>query len=608
MELSATKNLLSNVFSILPKSDSKKLVVVALSQIMLSLFDLAGVAAIGVLGALSVSGIQSRQPGNRVGNILKLLGINNWQFQDQVAIIGLFAASTLIFRTVMSIYLTKRTLIFLSHKSAFISSQLVSKFLNQPLLTIQSRTTQESIYALSIGVDLVTMQIIGSLVALVTDVSLLAVLSIGLLVVDLKLAIFTLAVFASVGALIYFRVHQMARKIGIDSNRFSIESNEKIAEAINSYRESFVGGRRKYYADSVSELRHNLAGATAKLSFLPNLSKYVFEALVVIGGIALGAIQFLTQDAAHAVATLSIFMAAGSRIAPAVLRIQQSFTQFQSAAGLASPTLHLINELKETELIDNLRRGNDFEYLGFLSEIEIRNVSFKYPNRDVSALKNVSLSIPTGSFVAIVGPTGSGKSTLVDVLLGLIEPDAGEVLISGMSPKESINRYPGAISYVPQEVSVTKGTLKENLISSFPINSISDQRIKEALRFAKLDSFAESLPDGIETRAGDGGTSLSGGQRQRIGVARAYLTNPKLIVLDEATSSVDGVTEDEIYKSISSVKGKVTVIVIAHRLSSIRGADLVVYLENGEIKHAGSFEEVRKNVAEFDQQALVMGL
>jgi ABC-type multidrug transport system fused ATPase/permease subunit len=194
------------------------------------------------------------------------------------------------------------------------------------------------------------------------------------------------------------------------------------------------------------------------------------------------------------------------------------------------------------------------------------------------------------------------------VLLGLIEPDAGYVLISGMSPRQSIDSYPGAISYVPQEVSVTKGTLKENLISSFPPNSITDQRILDALRFAKLDSFAESLPDGLETRAGDGGTSLSGGQRQRIGVARAYLTRPKLIVLDEATSSVDGVTEDEIYKSIASVKGKVTVIVIAHRLSSIRDADLVVYLENGEIKHAGSFEEVRKNVAEFDQQALVMGL
>jgi ABC-type multidrug transport system fused ATPase/permease subunit len=608
MHLNSTKGLLASVVSILPKSDLRKLTIVAAIQILLSLFDLAGVAAIGILGALSVSGIQSRQPGDRVGNILEFLGINSWQFQDQVAVIGLFAAVTLIFRTVMSIYLTKRTLIFLSHKSAFISSKLISRFLNQPLLSVESRTTQENIYALSIGVDLVTMQIIGSFVALVTDASLLLVLSIGLIVVDPQLAIFTLAIFGSVGALIYFRVYQMARKIGVESNQFSIESNEKIAEAINSYRETFVGGRRSHYVEAVSELRHNLAGATAKLSFLPNLSKYIFEALVILGGLALGAIQFLTQDAAHAVATLSIFMAAGSRIAPAVLRIQQSFTQFQSASGLASPTLQLIHELRETQMLQDSEYVLDMEHSGFNSNIEIERVGFKYPTRENAALKDISLKIPEGHFVAIVGPTGSGKSTLVDVLLGLIEPDTGKVLISGMPPKKAIDDFPGAISYVPQEVNVYKGSLKENLTRSFPKDSFLDQDIQVALGFAKLDSFAQSLPAGINTLAGDGGTNLSGGQRQRIGVARAYLTRPKLIVLDEATSSVDGVTEDEIYKSIASVKGKVTVIVIAHRLSSIRDADLVVYLENGAIKHSGSFEDVRKNVPEFNQQARVMGL
>ncbi len=608
MNMNSTKGLLTSVFSVLPKSDSRKLMIVAVFQILLSLFDLAGVAAIGILGALSVSGIQSRQPGDRVGNLLDFLGINDWQFQNQVAVIGLFAAATLIFRTVMSIYLTKRTLIFLSHKSAFISSKLISKFLNQPLLSVESRTTQQNIYALSIGVDLVTMQIIGSLIALVTDASLLAVLSIGLLVVDPMLAIFTLAIFGSVGAVIYFRVHQMARRIGIESNKYSIESNEKIAEAINTYRETFVGGRRTHYVEAVSELRHNLAGATAKLSFLPNLSKYVFEALVIIGGLALGAIQFLTQDAARAVATLSIFMAAGSRIAPAVLRIQQSFTQFQSAAGLASPTLQLIEELKNIEVIQEPEYRFDPEHYGFDSSIEIENVCFKYPSRQLPALRDISLKIPAGHFVAVVGPTGSGKSTLVDVLLGLIEPDSGKVSISGMSPKEAIDDFPGAISYVPQEVNITKGTLRENLVRSFPRNLISENDVEEALHFAKLESFTQSLPEGINTLAGDGGTFLSGGQRQRIGVARAYLTRPKLLVLDEATSSVDGVTEDEIYKSIASVKGKVTVIVIAHRLSSIRDADLVVYLENGAIRHSGSFDDVRSNVPEFNQQAQVMGL
>jgi ABC-type multidrug transport system fused ATPase/permease subunit len=341
---------------------------------------------------------------------------------------------------------------------------------------------------------------------------------------------------------------------------------------------------------------------------MPNISKYVIESGIIIGAVLIAGAQFAIQDARHAVATLTVFLAAGTRIAPAIMRLQQSAIQIKNGIGSAIPTLELIDSLKGVERIESVEDSLQVVHEGFHSRATLEGIEFKYPNQTKHALLGINVSIQSGESVAIVGSSGAGKTTFVDVLLGVLKPSSGEVRISGLEPLAAISRWPGAISYVPQDVVISNGTIRENIAMGFPIKLASDELIWDALEMAQLTEFVKSLPLGLDTPVGERGTKISGGQRQRLGIARAMFTKPKLLVLDESTSSLDGKTEADISDAIQRLKGIVTVVFIAHRLSTVKNCSTVIYMDNGEITATGSFDEVRKAVPDFDHQAQLMGL
>ena len=603
-----SRTLIGRSVRVLSRADQRKISVVVFFQIFLGLIDLAGVAAIGMLGSLAVRGVSSQGPGDRVEVVLRYLHLSNQSFQTQAAVLGCLAAGLLIGRTILSVVFTRRTLYFLSRRGARISSSLVSKLLSQNLLAIQARTTQETLYAVTRGVDSITLGVIGVTVTLISDISLLVVMTIGLLLVEPTIALGTVIVFGCIGLLLYRLLNKQAKKLGVNESIFTIANNEKIVEVLNSYRESVVRNRRYFYAKEIEKTKFKLADTLAEISFLPSISKYVIESTVVLGTLIISASQFLLQDASRAVATLSVFMAASTRIAPAVMRIQQGTIGIRQSLGSAEPTLTLIESLEGVE--ENPEATNKLEtnHLGFSPTVELQDLSLTYPKKTIPALDQVSLKIASGTFVAIVGPSGAGKTSLVDVLLGVLDATSGTVLISGNPPLQTIAKWPGAIAYVPQDVAMSSGTIRENITLGFPENSEDEELIKDALRIAQLLTFIESLPQGLDTQVGERGTKLSGGQRQRLGIARAMFTKPKLLVLDEATSALDGQTESDISSSILELKGSATVVMIAHRLSTVRFADLVVYMDGGKILAQGTFEEVRLRVPNFEKQAQLMGL
>jgi ABC-type multidrug transport system fused ATPase/permease subunit len=593
---------------ILSPKDQRKIFIVLILQICIGFLDLLGIVAIGLLGALSVTSLQSQTPGNSVDLALKYLHLSDTPFQNQVFILGSGAVFLLVGRTLISIFFTRRILFFLSNRGAQISADLVSKLLSQSLIEIQRRTSQESLFALTRGVEYVTLQILAPSIVLVSDIALLIIMGIGLFYIDPLTALGTIFIFLLIGYLLYRLMHVRAGLLGISSSNLNIISNEKIVEVFSSYRESVVHNRRDFYAREIGTSRFALARTSAEMNFLPYVSKYVIETSVILGALLIGGIQFLVQDAAHAVATLAIFLAAGTRIAPAVLRVQQGSVLIRSSIGQAKPTLDLIETLGTARIIEDTNDHVDLFHKGFQPDIRLENVSFTYPDASFPAVENVSLWIPSGKSVAFVGPSGAGKTTIIDILLGVLNPGEGFVEISGMSPKLVVNKWPGAISYVPQDVVIAKGTIRENVGLGYPLSEATDELVKNALKVAQLEKFVDSLPDGIDSEVGERGTKISGGQRQRLGIARAMFTCPHLLVLDEATSSLDGETEAGISEAIFSLRGVTTVLMIAHRLSTVRNADMVVYMDRGRISAVGTFDEVRSVVPNFDFQAKLMGL
>lgn len=599
---------IARTFKILSRSDQKKIYLVVLLQILMSALDLLGVIAIGLLGALSVTGLQSNRPGDRVSAVLRILQMDEATFQTQAIILGVSAVILLVGRTILSIFFTRRILFFLSRRGANISASLISRLLGRPLLEIQSRTTQETAYAVGTGVERIVLQVIATMVVCIADFALLCVMFLGLLIVDPLTATLMFLVFSFVGYLLYRFMHVRAGLLGIENSNLNIRSGEKVIEVFASYRESVVRNRRDYYAREIGHLRYSLANTSAEMNFLPYVSKYVIETAVIVGAVLIAAIQFLLQDASQAVATLAIFLAAGTRIAPAVLRLQQGSITIKSGLGAAKPTLDLIVALGDAPMTVSVDDKVDLIHTGFVSEVIVKDVSLTYPKKMSPAISNLTLNISPGSAIAFVGPSGAGKTTIIDILLGVLNPDLGSVLISGLPPILAVAKWPGAVSYVPQDVVIVAGTIRENIALGYPKEEATDELVMHALKIAQLDEFVSNLPEGMDTQVGERGSRISGGQRQRLGIARAMFTRPLLLVLDEATSSLDAETELSISKAIHALRGSTTVISIAHRLSTVRNADKVVYLSSGMVLAIGTFDEVREAVPDFDRHAKIMGI
>jgi ABC-type bacteriocin/lantibiotic exporter with double-glycine peptidase domain len=593
---------------VLTRSDQKKTLAFVALQISLGIFDLLGVVAIGILGALAVNGVKSGSNGSRVEWVLETLNLDGLSFQQQTAALGLISVGLLVTRTILSVVISRKILYFLSSRGARISSMLVAKLLSESLLVVNRRSIQTTVYSLTEGVYAITIGVLASTIIAISDGSLLLILTVALFFADPILAITSTLLFFLIALLLYRLQSVRAKIIGAEYSELSIKSNEKINEVLNSYREAVVRNRRAYYSNEIGALRLKLAKVTSEMGFMPNLSKYVIESSVIVGALLIAAIQFIAQDAVQAVATLAIFIAAGSRIAPALLRVQQNVIQVKNSLGTANPTLDLIDELINSP--EQVLRDDDvdFTHHGFIPRFQLQNASFRYPGKNENSLTDVSLDVEPGTVVALVGPSGSGKTTFVDLLLGILQPTSGEIKISDLPPSLAVIQHPGAIAYVPQNVYISNGSIQHNVTLGYPENSQDEKYVWDALHMAHLSELVLSLPNKLDENVGENGNQISGGQRQRLGIARAVFTRPKLLVLDEATSALDGQSEAEISQAISDLKGTTTLVIVAHRLSTVRDADLVIYLEGGQIVAKGSFSEVRSAIPNFDSQAKLMGL
>jgi ABC-type multidrug transport system fused ATPase/permease subunit len=580
-----------------------------------SLLDLLGVLLIGLVGALAVTTVQSLPPPSAVTQVAELAGLQGLSSQSLVGVLALAAAVVLLTKSVLSSYLTRRVFIFLANRQALVSARLTRALLSQPLTFVQRRSSQQTAFALITGASAATMTVLGQTVIIFTELAVLVVLGIALLFLSPWAALGSIAFFALVAIVLQRAMGGWATRAGEASSSADIQSLNAIQEALASYREIIVTGRRPHYVAKIQALRWQAAKVAADTQFIGMFPKYMFEAALVVGGFALAGVLFATQDSVTAVGTLALFLAAGTRVMPSLLRLQGAALGLRGAAGVASTTFHLASELGNptedpasqevaTAVRERIRAGHP----DFNPTIELENVSVFYPGAPSPALQNITLSVASGQSVGLVGKSGSGKSTLADVILAVLEPDAGTILLGGLAPSDCLARWPGGLAYVPQDVVLANDTVRANVALGLPPDAVDDAMVWEALERAHLAAYLRNMRDGLETVVGEHGFRMSGGQRQRLGIARALYTKPRLLVLDEATSALDAETESNISQTIRELEGDVTTLIIAHRLSTIRSVDLVVYLSDGLQIATGTFTDVARSTPDFAHQAKLMGL
>lgn len=600
---------------LLSKRDRRILALLVGVQFGLALLDFIGVILFGLVAALSASAISGDVPG-QVSLVIQRAGLDGVDTITLAVVLAIIAGFLFITKSVLSFLVMRRSYRFLATRQAAISSRLVALLLARSILDVQRRPSQETAYALTYGANAATIGVLGSAVAFASEVALIIVIFAAMLVVDVGVAVFSALFFALVALLLHRLLANWAGRLGVALSDAEIASIASVQESLRTYREIVVTGRRGFYVRKFQDLRWRAASVQADLQIMSQVSKYVFEIALIVGAAVLAVSQFWTKDVVAAVAVIAVFLASASRIVPSLLRLQAALLGIRSSSGIATSTLQLAKELmnpigshsREDQHIVRAHEALKGVHAGMRASVDLQSVSLSYPGALGLAVSDVSLHVPPGSSLALVGPTGAGKSTLVDLVLGVLTPGSGSVHIAGLHPSEATLQWPGALAYVPQDIAVIDGTVRSNVALGLPAEIIDDDQIWEALDRAQLGDFLRGEREGIDTVVGEHGVRLSGGQRQRLGLARALFTRPRLLVLDEATSALDAETELAVSQALEQLEGNVTLIIVAHRLATIRHCDQVAYLEDGELKALGSFAEVRERVPGFDRQAELLGL
>jgi ABC-type multidrug transport system fused ATPase/permease subunit len=592
---------LNKVFS---RKEKQKIIFITTIQIATALMDLLGVAIIGVMATMSSQVLTWNKFSSSVTDLLKILGIANFSFYQQLILLSCFSMAVLTLRTFLSIYMTKKIFRIFGIKASNITSNILEKIFSKPINVLYSKNITEMTFVITKGVESIAIGVAATSVVIVADLSIMVLLfSVLFIYQPLVAGVLTLLLGVSTYFLLRF-LRVSAARYSSDAANLENESNRKIAEIFQSYKVLVPRYTFPNLIKSIEDLRQEYARKQSRIELLPYASKYVIELAILFGAMLIGFLSVTYFDSKNAIMMTVIFLASGSRIAPALLRFQQGILLVRSSIARGGETIKLIRDLDAYDSTFAPMAELKEEHIDFVGSIELTDLKYSFPGSNNDFINGISLNILTGSKVAIVGPSGAGKSTLLDLILGLIEPNSGSVMISNMNPRTAMEKWPGAISYIPQETFLAQDSLLMNLSMGYAINSESISRAEESLTAAQLGILKEKINETYFEGSTDFGINLSGGEKQRLGIARALFSRPRIIVLDEATSSLDHETERKVLEMIDNglLKG-VTLLVVTHNISTVVNSDVVIYLEHGKVKSKGTFEQVSSEVENLAKQA-----
>lgn len=554
--------------------------------------DVAGMALIGILAGLTVNA-----------------GLNNDGFDifgihippvttDTMLTLVLMILSVFLFKALLALGLSVSLAYFVAGVETTQASRMAARVLGGTLSEVKEYSRGEIQYALNPASFSAFTGMLTNLGTIVSESTLLVLVGAALFVFDPIASSFVVVYFAAVILMIQLIIGRSLSRAGREIASGSIDVTTSINDYLNSFREIFVFRKGDYFLDRFNAGRRRSARANASLVFLGTLPRYTVETFLMLGVVAFVGWQFLVGGLASGVVTIGLFVTGGVRIMGSLLPLQNAFASMKTNSEQSALAHRILDEIERSQATHIQAQADPIDAAEAARShalgVEVQNVTFRYPNTASPALSNVSLNVQPGQHVAIVGPSGSGKTTLVDLILGLLEPTTGSINIDGNRPISLLASAPGIISYVPQRPGLVSGTLRENIALGIPGDEVDDARVEYAMTAAFLADLVATLPDGLNTDVGTHADSLSGGQIQRLGLARALYEQPRLLILDEATSALDASSEAFVAQSIAALQDKVTIITVAHRLSTIQHADQVFVLEDSQLMAQGTFAELRR--------------
>lgn len=537
----------------------------------------------------------------------------------------IFASAGLIFsyllKNVYQVFLIFVQARFVFSKQMSFSRALFSTYMQLPYTFHLQRNTAEILHKINVVVPVlfsgVLLQTIMFIVEIITMISILCLL----IVIKPLLSILAVGMLG----IATFAFYRVTRKKISEFGKLKQHHGEQMMQWVNQglggIKETKILGREDFFSNAYNRNCNGYAHAERFIHLISQIPRPFLETICIISMLSI-TLLIITQnkDVQSIIPTLSLFAVAAFRIIPSMGRIFSSATviRYNSySLDLVYKDLTLLDEYSNSQknvvtgsttnaAVDSERTADSYGHQGvsFENAIELIEVCYRYPNAKKLSLNGVSLTIPKHSSIGFVGPTGAGKTTIVDIIIGLLEPVKGEVLVDGKNIRDNLPSWQRKIGYIPQNIYLSDDTIRRNIAFGLPDEQIDEDWVWSSLESAQLAELVNSLPGRLDTFVGERGVRLSGGQRQRIGIARALYHNPEVLVMDEGTASLDNETEWEIMQAMNRLSGKKTLIIIAHRLSTVKNCDQLYFMREGEVVNYGTYEELFDKSQEFKSMVM----
>ena len=595
-------------WSLLTRSEKTFFLIRVLFRFALNGLDVVAVALMGLLGAITAVGLSGERfqlfgfslPEPTATNVITLVAV---------------VAALFIVKGGLAIWFARWTAIFLAQVEIKNSAKLTRYLFSGSLQRLRQYSRAEIQFLVGQSTNATFSGVLGSLTTLVIESTLFVSIFILFIAVDWLAAIFIAIYFALLVFALQATTARRYLQSGRNIQKGAVDTGGSILEMVDGFREIAVLSKQNYFLTRFIEARKLTARTGVTLQVLKSMPRYIAEGGLIVGALGFVMWQLSRGTLGEGLLALGIFLAGSFRMMGAILPLQQLWNELRVMQSWVVMAQEILVKLRDTpELLDaSIYADTTFppsvqqrlaEQKGL--DVKLAEATFTHAGSEQPTIRSVSLTVPAGSYAAVVGPSGAGKTTLVDLILGLYSPESGSVTVEGIDPAELREKSPGLMAYVPQKPGLVSGSIAQNVALGVPSDEWDEAAIWSALERAQLAVVVAAMEDTIHSSLGAHSDGLSGGQIQRLGLARALYTNPSLIILDEATSALDAATEASIAAAIQALGNDTTVIVIAHRLSTIQHADQVHVMDEGKILASGTFKEVRKAVPMIEEYVKLM--